>query len=147
MASIEADAEAATGNLFHDLRQVLEAAAEVGSLGGGIFQQDGDSRRSFGEQAAKGGGNPCQADRFPRPQVGTRMHDQLRDTEGGAALHFVGEGGNRLLPDALVGRRQIDQVTVMGDDRPDRTGLPGQTKGLQHPHRPRACPASDWRFW
>ena len=74
-------------------------AAEIRSLGSGIFQQYRDFRWPFGKKTAKGSRDPLQPGRFALPQVGAGVHDKEGDAERAAALHLIGEGGDRLLPE------------------------------------------------
>src|ERR1700687_2612108 len=56
---------------------------------------------------------------FARADVGARMPDQKWHAKRLASLQLVDEPLDRTLAHLLVGRAQIEQVGVMGDDHPD----------------------------
>ncbi len=57
--------------------------------------------------------NFLQADIFPLPAMGSRMHHKVCNPQLIAPLHFMAEGIHAFLPQVGIDRGQIDQITVM----------------------------------
>jgi hypothetical protein len=57
---------------------------------------------------------------FARAGVRARVRDQVGDIERAAAFQLFGERGDRLFPQLVVWRGQVDQVGVVDDERPAR---------------------------
>ena len=94
---------------------MLEAVAQRGPLASGGFECDLDpiGGRSL-QDPLQGGRDPVDAPGLAGPHVGSRVSDQMAQAQPLAAIHFVEKGGDGPFPELVLGRRQIDQVGVMG---------------------------------
>ncbi len=118
VAGVDADGDAVIvfDGLAH-FGEVFEGAAEAGTLAGGGFEADGDlSVFLLVEDLVEGGGDAGDAALFAGAAVGAGVDDEVGDAEVVAAFHFVGEGGDGFLPEAVVDGGEIDEVGGVGDD-------------------------------
>src|SRR5205085_8353934 len=117
---VEADAEPKRRAAFADRAQMLEAMTDARALPGGVLQQD---TQLF---EIKVGGGPLQAlgasayaVRLAGVLGAAWMHDQIIRTERKAALDLFAKRSDGFFPNQRIGRRQVDQIVRMNDDRGD----------------------------
>src|SRR5262249_28736939 len=85
---------------------------------GGDLDEDADAVAGARvEGRAQGGGDPRQPHLQPVADVGARVKHEKRYAEGLAALDLVSKGHARTLGGRPVGRRQVNEVAVVGEER------------------------------
>jgi hypothetical protein len=133
VARVEADADARlVGDLVDDGGEFLEGAAEDGALAGGGLEED--HRLAVWlllVDAVDRLGDAGDAGLWTGREGGAGVADEVGDAEQVAAGQLVGQRRPRFLPHLVVGRGDVDQVGVVGDEalhaatgppRPERLG-------------------------
>ena len=104
--------------LADDGRQMLESVAEVRALSRRVLEQDADARPLPGRK------EPAQRLRDEVKTLGlrrvrSRMHDEPVEAERVGPIELLAERRDRLRAQRGVGRRDVNQIAVVRDDRRD----------------------------
>ena len=99
---------------------MFEAVANVRSLTGGDFEGDVDlEARTSGVNFIEGSRDGLDSCEFSRADVGAGVSDEIRDIQNLAALHLVNKRGNRARAQRGVGRTEIQQIGIVGNNGVD----------------------------
>jgi hypothetical protein len=100
-----------------NVAQMLEAVTDRRSLAGGRLEQDPDAP---GAGASEGfierRRDASDAGRFAFSAVRARVQDEIADAQTLAAADLIGESRDRLPPQRLEGRSEVDQIRGVGGD-------------------------------
>ena len=88
---------------------MLESPTEIAPLPSGVFQQDVCIGR-LPVDCIDGFGNPLQPLRFRAGRKRTGVHYNVRNSQHTRPLQLDHHGVNRLLPQLVLGRAEVDQV-------------------------------------
>ena len=112
-----------------DGRQLLEPVAEAGALAGGVLQQHASAAGGdVGEHPVELGGEARHPALLAGAGVGAGVEHQAVDPQRLTAVQLVGQRGARAGRHRAVGRRQVDQVAGVGEDRADGARRAGGAK-------------------
>src|SRR5579885_3375538 len=119
MGGVDADAQpvGALRQQVEDHADLLEAVAQGVTRADIVLQQQHDLWRRFGQDALDGFGDTRDARLHARAAMAARMEDDGGGPQQRSALQCPAQQVDRLAPNFLFGRGQVDEVGRVDDDR------------------------------
>ncbi len=126
VAGIQADPHTvATSNPADDCGQVLEAVAQACALSGRVLEQDSYGGTHLIQRPVQRGSHAREAFLFTGSHVRPGMQDHAGNPEEIGPSNLVDEGGERSFVEGRIGRRQVDEIAVVGYHGPYAGTLTG----------------------
>src|SRR5581483_9750489 len=138
---VDADAEPiAVRRRVDERREVREAPADLRPLPRRVLERDRRRIAAAGAQhLPEGAPRGPDAGRVAGARVRAGMADEVRDPEPGAALELVRELGDGPPAEGLVGRRRIEEVAVVREERAYPARCVRRVEGAHVVVRDHAC--------